>query len=443
MKKVGFIKILFITIIYIAIVMNLPIYAVSGSMSISSKSTNLNVGETTTLTVTATNSMIFYKISSSDPSVVSVNASSGEIDSDSGSSKSASYTLTAKKAGKSTITVATYDASDYDAKSFSSTKTVTITVKEKESSNNTNNANSNTNTNTNTNTNNNSNNTTITNTKSSDATLKSIKVGNKTYSKPGSTVTASNVSAGTSSIKITAETNNSKAKDTGTGTKDLVTGTNIIQLTVTAEDGTKKTYKVKITRLAEENQTPNVIESNSTQSENKVESELSLTSLEIDEVNIFPGFKSDIYEYTANFYDYESLNVKAIASDKKAKIEISGNENLVDGDNIIYIVVTLNEKTVTYKIIANKAASLTNISNSSEEKVEEIVQNNEVKLKNGFIGSIKDWWNNGGNFVTVFSILWTVIGIALIYAMLAYKYSKILKEEYSQNYQGQVAIPII
>lgn len=425
MKKVRLIKILFLTIIFVTILMN-SIYAVSGSMSISSKSTNLNVGETTTLTVTANNSMIFYKISSSDSSVVSVNASSGEIDSDAGNSKSASYTLTAKKAGKATITVSTYDASDYDAKSFSATKTVTITVKEPESSNTTN---------TNTNANNTTNNNTPVQIKSSDATLKSIKVGGKTYSNPGTTIATSNVSASTSSIKITAETNNSKAKVTGTGTKDLVTGTNKFTLKVTAEDGSTKNYTVKVTKLAEENQTPNVIESSSAQSENKEENRLELTLLEIDAVRISPEFKSDVYEYTANFYDYESLNVKAVADNENAKIEITGNENLVEGDNIIYIVVTLNDKTVTYKITANKAAGLTNINYSDEaEKTEEIIPSNETKTKVSFIGSVKDWWKNGGNLVIVFSILWIVIGIALVYAILAYKYSKILREEYGYSF---------
>lgn len=418
MVKSRLLKILLFTSIVIAIVMNLPTYAANGSMSVHAKSTSLNVGDTTTLTVTANNSMIFYKISSSDSSVVSVNASSGEIDSDEGSSKSASYTLTAKKLGTATITVSTYDASDYDANSFSSTKTVTITVKEKEvvsssvASNGT---------------------TTTTNTKSSDATLKSITVGGKKYTNPGTTVTASNASASTSSVKIIAETNNSKAKVTGTGTKDLVTGTNKFNLKVTAEDGTTKTYTVKVTKLAEENQTPNVIEnSSSVQKENKEEIVLKLIKLEIEGITISPEFKEEVYEYTANIGNVESLNIKAVANEEKAKIEISGNENLVEGENTIYISLTLDSQTITYKITANKAVGLTNI--DSEDKEKNNSEENKTEEKVNFIGSVKNWWNNGGYLVTIFVIIWIIMGIAIIYALIAYKYAKILREEYGHEF---------
>ena len=424
-----------IIILFLIILICMVSKSYAASFSAKASNNTLNVGDTTTLTITANDCIGKFTIVSSDSNVVSVGSSSKWIE-----NTSTSVTLTAKKAGTATITVTASDVSDKSGNNaITGSQSVTITVKapeEVKSSSTTNNTNTNSNTNINNNTGNNSSQSSYVapvQTKSSDATLKSVKVGGKTYSNPGSTITASNVLANISSITISAETNNSKAKVTGTGTKDLVTGTNIFQLTVTAEDGSKKTYKVRVTKLAEENQTPNVIESSNS-------NDLKLTSLEVEGINIFPGFKDDVYEYTANFHDLDSLNITAVANNKNAKIEILGNENLVDGDNVINIVVILNDKTVTYKITANKAASLINVEESSQEVIEEKseINNNSnksnKKINIGFIGSVKDWWNNGGSLLALFWILWIALGIASIYALLAYKYSKILKEEYGYSF---------
>ena len=334
-----------IIILFLIILICMISKSYAASFSAKASNNTLNVGDTTTLTITANDCIGKFTIVSSDSNVVSVGSSSKWVE-----NTSTAVTLTAKKAGTATITVSAFDVSDKSGNNaITGSQSVTITVKapeEVKSSSTTNNTNTNSNTNINNNTgNNNSSQSSYVapvQTKSSDATLKSVKVGGKTYSNPGSTITASNVLANISSITISAETNNSKAKVTGTGTKDLVTGTNIFQLTVTAEDGSKKTYKVRVTKLAEENQTPNVIESSNS-------NDLKLTSLEVEGINIFPGFKDDVYEYTANFHDSDTLNITAVANNKNAKIEILGNENLVDGDNVINIVVTLNDKIVTYK----------------------------------------------------------------------------------------------
>lgn len=50
------------------------------------------------------------------------------------------------------------------------------------------------------------------------------------------------------SITIDAKTEDTKAKITGTGKHDLVIGDNKIELEVTAEDGTKKTYTINVTK---------------------------------------------------------------------------------------------------------------------------------------------------------------------------------------------------
>ena len=84
---------------------------------------------------------------------------------------------------------------------------------------------------------------------SSDNNLKSLKIDgfeitpefNKSTLNYSATVTPN-----TTKIKISAETNDSKAKISGTGEKEVKEGTNSFDIEVTAENGSKKTYKLNV-----------------------------------------------------------------------------------------------------------------------------------------------------------------------------------------------------
>ena len=67
-------------------------------------------------------------------------------------------------------------------------------------------------------------------------------------------------------------------------------------------------------------------------------------------------FKTDVYEYKINIKDIDMLDIEAIATKEDATIEILGNENLQEGENIITIIVKSKdeEQTVTYQIKATK-----------------------------------------------------------------------------------------
>ncbi len=86
-------------------------------------------------------------------------------------------------------------------------------------------------------------------TKSDDATLKSLTVDQGTLSpefsasKTDYTVTVMDKEE----IKISATTNDSNAEVSGTGTKELNLGANEFDIKVTAEDGSTKTYTVNVT----------------------------------------------------------------------------------------------------------------------------------------------------------------------------------------------------
>lgn len=153
-------------------------------------------------------------------------------------------------------------------------------------------------------------------------------------------------------VEVYAEAVNPDAKITGTGKVTLQEGENTVNVEVTAPDGTtKKTYTLVITRIAstatEEPEEP-------TDDEEKV---FGLSQLLVKGQNLSPKFSEDVYEYTIGLTeDLSSLDIEALASDENATIEIAGNENLQNGENIITILVSNAEtgENATYQIIVNK-----------------------------------------------------------------------------------------
>ena len=149
-------------------------------------------------------------------------------------------------------------------------------------------------------------------------------------------------------VEVYAEPVSSSAQVTGTGTVALNEGINTIEIKVTAEDGTEMTYTLEVTRLAStEEEEPETTES------------LSLSSLVIKNFNLSPDFDPETYEYTIGLReDIDSLEIEAKANNSNATVEIVGNENLKDGENIITILVSNaeTEEYATYQIIVNKNA---------------------------------------------------------------------------------------
>ena len=138
-------------------------------------------------------------------------------------------------------------------------------------------------------------------------------------------------------IKVIAEVEDEKATVKVEGNTNIIAGENVITAEVTAEDGTKKTYKIILTNEQEA-------------------ISLGLQSLKIKDVEL-KGFSPDKFEYEVSFKDLEKLEIEAIANEEGAIIEISGNENLTEyGEHLITIMVTSADGTqvVNYQIKANK-----------------------------------------------------------------------------------------
>ena len=199
-------------------------------------------------------------------------------------------------------------------------------------------------------------------TKSSNANLSNLGIRPNDFTgfKYGTTTYNVTVPESTKSVEVYAEPQDSKAKVTGTGTKTLENTKTTVDVVVTAEDGTKKTYTINITKGKTKNES-NSNEAGSTGKENKSNSEVNsngLSSLKINELNLTPDFKTDIYEYNVKYIGEDTkLDIKAEPTQDDYIVEIAGNKDLKEGENIITILVSDKnaENIATYQITVNKS----------------------------------------------------------------------------------------
>ena len=201
-------------------------------------------------------------------------------------------------------------------------------------------------------------------TKSSNANLKilGIKPYDFTGFRYGTTTYNVTVPENTKTIEVYAEVQDSNAKVTGTGTKNLEGTKTSVDVVVTAEDGTKKTYTINITKGEVQNESSkNEATSNNSSKENsknvKTETKSNgLSILKINELNLVPDFETNVYEYKVEYTGKENeLEIKAEPTNSEYVVEIIGNKDLKDGENIITILVSDKdaENIATYQITVN------------------------------------------------------------------------------------------
>lgn len=116
------------------------------------------------------------------------------------------------------------------------------------------------------------------------------------------------------------------------GNKNLTKKENKITVSVTAINGTVRSYTILAIKEPEVN--------------------LKLSSLQIDGIDLNPQFNENTYFYTSSIEDTEltSLNVTAKANDENAKVEIIGANNIHDGNNLINIILSNDDETTVYQV---------------------------------------------------------------------------------------------
>ena len=144
------------------------------------------------------------------------------------------------------------------------------------------------------------------------------------------------------SINIEAKASDSKAKVSGTGTKTLNDYANTFSIVVTAENGSTKTYTIRVIRKDADGNYGAVSKDNYLKS-------LSVEGYKID-------FNKDVLEYNIEVENLvDSVNVKALVNHETATYEVEGNTKLSVGTNSVKVKVTSESGDVrTYIINVNR-----------------------------------------------------------------------------------------
>lgn len=182
-------------------------------------------------------------------------------------------------------------------------------------------------------------------------TLSSLKLseGNIKFNKDTTSYNVT-VKSDVDKIKVDATLTDDKSNFvSGYGPRmvDLKVGKNIIEVRVKAENESVKIYKINVTREDD-------------RSNNNYLSGLTLSSGTI-------SFDKEILEYeTTVLYEVEKIDLEIETEDSKATYEVSGNKELVVGENIVTIKVTAeNESTKEYKIKVIRKEESETLSNNS------------------------------------------------------------------------------
>ena len=153
-------------------------------------------------------------------------------------------------------------------------------------------------------------------------------------------------------IEISATAEDNRATVEGAGTIQLNDGENNITLTVTAENGTARTYTIKVVK-------PMPVE----------QSALRLQTLVLNGINTNGEYQTINIEFDPETFDYDitvpneitAISINPTTENEDIIIEATGGESLNEGDNRIIIILTSpSDETIktTYTINVERQAAL-------------------------------------------------------------------------------------
>lgn len=184
---------------------------------------------------------------------------------------------------------------------------------------------------------------------STDNKLATLTVGNATISpafSPDTTSYSASVPFDVSKLNVTATAADSKAKVSVSSPNLIPGGSTKVTITVTAENGAKKTYTITTKRA----QDPNY----------KASDNNKLSSIKVDGFLLSPGFSADTTSYVIWLpYETTSVKISGTAADKKASVVVVGGDNLAAGqDNPVKVICTAeNGAKKEYTVIVKRAAA--------------------------------------------------------------------------------------
>lgn len=182
-----------------------------------------------------------------------------------------------------------------------------------------------------------------------DNNLASLTVSNATISpafSAGTTSYTASVPFEVSKLNVSATAADGKARVSVNSPNLTPNGTTKVTVTVTAENGAKKTYTISVKRA----QDPNY----------KASGNNKLSGISVDGFLLSPAFNTDTTQYVV-WLPYETTSVKigGSAADSKASVQVVGGNTLAAGqDNPVKVICTAeNGDKKTYTVIVKRAAA--------------------------------------------------------------------------------------
>ena len=198
-------------------------------------------------------------------------------------------------------------------------------------------------------------------------------------------VSSKNCSGGSGTLNLAMDTDSGSFSENITF-KTIGAGNGTVSANVADSSKTNTAEKISMNTSAAATVAVNNAGSTSTSGNNEstggtdntnaanLSSDNSLKSLSLSSGSLSPTFKYNTTKYTANVdADVTSITVDAQPSNEKATIQsITGNENIVEGQNTIKVVVKAeNGVTATYTIVVTKSAGGQEQVKESESETEE------------------------------------------------------------------------
>ena len=203
-------------------------------------------------------------------------------------------------------------------------------------------------------------------------------------------------------IDVLALPDDPKSSISITGNNNLQMGNNLIQVTVIAQNGDKKTYNVLVNKIETAEKMNGFLE-----------------NLAIEDVMLIPDFKYNIFEYKGEVVSTkDKIKILAVPQIEGAVVNIQGQENLVFGENIILVTVTSEDGTVTntYSIKIYRKTLEEELNEKTDNQLDDLDINEQTDI---------DVTNQNVNkTVSIIMAIIVCIGVIGIIIIIILKYKK-------------------
>ena len=214
-------------------------------------------------------------------------------------------------------------------------------------------------------------------------------------------------------IEVLAVSENPNAIVEISGNHNLKQGLNDIIIKVISEDRTSEsTYKISVTKT-----------------ENAELANTNLETLAIENVLLNPPFYTNITNYQIEISnDTTNLNILAVPENEQGIVQIIGNENLQEGNNLISVIVTAPNGITTreYNISAYKRNQEEEQKYLEEQKgrLDKWEEAYDIEMHSDTNEETNTENNENTNKNTIIYIVLGVIGIIIITEIIYYVYKK-------------------